>query len=274
MKLIVHNDDFGLNFGFSEAIIDCHKNGITTSTSVRVNGTAYKQTLKGLKKNSGLDIGLHLNLTDGFEFRKNFLSYLLPIERERAKKALENQFIQAIKKDNLKIDHVNSHDHIHMIPWIFEITASLCKKYKIKYLRLVDENYYLTGNIFTDIKPFVNTNIFKLTLLRIFAKININTLKKYKLKTVHFYGILHTDNMNVHTFTGALEDAKKRKYNTVEILSHPVYQSKKDKVFTSQFIKEYSKRKTRLVEAKTLKSRKLKEYLKRNKIGLINFGKI
>ncbi len=278
MKVIVHNDDFGLTYGFSEAILDCHTNGVTTSTSVRVNGTAYKNSLKALKRQKSLGVGLHLNLTDGPGFDKKFPRLLVESlfwtkkQQEEIKNLVEVQFIQAIKKDKLKIDHINSHDHVHMIPKIFNLTSNLCKKYNINYLRLTNEKYYLTGKFSTDIKPYLNKNILKLLLLKYFAKINSRILENYGLKSIPFYGLLHTDNMTEKALIGAFENAKENKFTTIEILTHPVYRSKKDKLFTSKFIENYSKKKNRLIEARALKSKKLKNYLTTNKIDLINFS--
>ena len=39
-----------------------------------------------------------------------------------------------------KIDHIDSHQHIHMIPQIFKVCIELAKKYKIPRIRTVNED--------------------------------------------------------------------------------------------------------------------------------------
>lgn len=65
MKLLIVNaDDFGLTAGVSRGILEAHRGGIVTSTSVLVNRPLDATLLADLKA-SGLGVGLHLNLTLG-----------------------------------------------------------------------------------------------------------------------------------------------------------------------------------------------------------------
>ena len=62
--LIVNADDFGLTGGVSRGILEAHRTGIVTSTTVIVNRPADPALLDELRA-SGLGVGLHLNLTLG-----------------------------------------------------------------------------------------------------------------------------------------------------------------------------------------------------------------
>ena len=278
LKVIIHNDDFGLNYGFSYAIHNCFIKGVTTSTSLRVNGTAYDHSVKKiLPKINKIGLGLHLNLTDGKNY-KSFIKILFATIVKRRKtlnwvqKEFEKQFLQTIQKDKLKIDHIDSESHIHMIPPIFKIAVSLCRKYKVGFIRNSNENYYLTGDLKTDLKPFINSNIIRFLVLKCFAFINQKTLKDHELKTSDcFYGILHTGEMNQPAFLGALRNALKNNYQLVEILSHPAIKTDKDRNFTSPFIKKYTAKIEREIEAGVLKSQEVKRFIRKNKIKLVNF---
>ena len=90
-----------------------------------------------------------------------------------------------ISQNNLKITFVNGHDHIHMIPPIFEIVAKLCDIYSIKYIRLVNEDYYFTHNLKKDLQPFINANILKFVVLKNFIPKNMSLISKYNLKTTY-----------------------------------------------------------------------------------------
>ncbi len=62
--LIVNADDFGLTRGVSRGILDAHRRGIVTSTTVMVNRPIDAALIEELKA-SELGVGLHLNLTLG-----------------------------------------------------------------------------------------------------------------------------------------------------------------------------------------------------------------
>jgi predicted glycoside hydrolase/deacetylase ChbG (UPF0249 family) len=63
-RLIVNADDFGLARGVSEGILEAHRHGIVTSTTVLVNRPIARDLIDRLDA-SGLGVGLHLNLTLG-----------------------------------------------------------------------------------------------------------------------------------------------------------------------------------------------------------------
>lgn len=293
MQVIVHNDDIGLSYGFTQAIQDCHSSGLTTSTSIRTNGTAYRYCVKKVLPNlKNLGLGIHLNLTDGptktaglanreGHYKRGFLGYCLSLLWsnktliQEIEKDLRSQFEQALVKDKLSIDHVNSHGHIHMIPQIFGTVARLTREYEIRYLRLSKENYYLMGDFSQDLSPFFNTNLARFLALKSFSQVNRPLLRKYGLKTADcFYGILHTGRMGEVAIKGAMLDGLKHGYSLIEILAHPVYTNSLDKSFTSEFIKRYSRKKERLLEAEALKSKSLKEFVKRQKIILTNYKEL
>jgi predicted glycoside hydrolase/deacetylase ChbG (UPF0249 family) len=60
--LIVTADDFGLTRATSEAIVDAHRNGIVTATSLLANGPALSATAALLRPCPDLEIGVHLAL--------------------------------------------------------------------------------------------------------------------------------------------------------------------------------------------------------------------
>ncbi len=62
--LIVNADDFGLTGGVSRGILEAHRRGIVTSTTLIVNRPVDRALIDELGS-SGLGVGLHLNLTLG-----------------------------------------------------------------------------------------------------------------------------------------------------------------------------------------------------------------
>ena len=62
--LIVNADDFGLTAGVSRGILDAHRTGIVTSTTLLVNRAMPPAQIEELTA-SALGVGVHLNLTLG-----------------------------------------------------------------------------------------------------------------------------------------------------------------------------------------------------------------
>src|SRR5438477_571510 len=64
-KLIVTADDFGLTDRINEAIGSAHRHGIVTTASLMVTGGGFESAVNIARNLPGLDLGLHLNLTEG-----------------------------------------------------------------------------------------------------------------------------------------------------------------------------------------------------------------
>ncbi len=63
--LIVNADDFNLTDGVSRGILEAHRSGIVTSTTVMVNLRGLETNRALAQAHSHLGLGLHLNLTFG-----------------------------------------------------------------------------------------------------------------------------------------------------------------------------------------------------------------
>lgn len=64
-KLIVNADDFGLHSAVNAGIIDGHRRGIITSTSLMAGGEAFTEAVSMAKQNPKLGIGIHITLVGG-----------------------------------------------------------------------------------------------------------------------------------------------------------------------------------------------------------------
>src|SRR5881628_2433853 len=63
-RLIVNADDFGLTSGVSAGILAAHRHGIVSSTTVLATAAIDAVAVSALR-DSGLGVGLHVNLTLG-----------------------------------------------------------------------------------------------------------------------------------------------------------------------------------------------------------------
>jgi predicted glycoside hydrolase/deacetylase ChbG (UPF0249 family) len=157
--LIVNADDLGISQGTNLAIERAFREGIVTSASLMANMAALDHAVdQVVARNPGLGIGLHLCLTSGRPvlpagevpllvgpdgmFCHGFLG-LMRLRRAQGDEAVEQMTCeleaQAARLDGrgIAVDHVNGHQHIHMIPAIFPVAARLARERKAA-LRIPD----------------------------------------------------------------------------------------------------------------------------------------
>ena len=64
-QLVVNADDFGFTRGVNEGIVEAHRKGLLTSTTLMANGQAFDQAIELARANPTLDVGCHLVLVGG-----------------------------------------------------------------------------------------------------------------------------------------------------------------------------------------------------------------
>jgi hopanoid biosynthesis associated protein HpnK len=146
-QLIVNADDLGLTAGVNRGVLRAFQDGIVTSASLLVVGSAFEDAVVLARQNPKLDVGLHLALveeravlgremlptlvdetgrfprTSGDFFRRAFLGRISWDEVERE---IAAQFA-CFQKTGLRLSHVDSHQHLHMFPPVFQIVRRLTR---------------------------------------------------------------------------------------------------------------------------------------------------
>ena len=140
-KLIVTADDVGLDPGMTAGAIEAHRNGIVTACSIVANGVAFDDAVARLRDVPALDAGIHLALveeralTTGEPMPRDYVRFLLARKRD-PEPELRAQ-IEKVLATGLRITHINGHQHLHMLPRIFELVDRLAIEYHIPYIRTV-----------------------------------------------------------------------------------------------------------------------------------------
>lgn len=111
--LIVNADDFGQTGGINRGIIECHREGIVTSTSLMVTGRAVQEAVSLSRANPGLAIGLHFDVWG--EDEREFDTHDLAATRDEFKRQLD-LFIELMQRPPT---HIDSHRHAHREPHLF-----------------------------------------------------------------------------------------------------------------------------------------------------------
>lgn len=232
VSLIVHADDFGLSEKVNEGIIRAHIDGILTSTSIIACGNAFDQAVDLSKANPSLDLGIHLTLIEerpllspvdipslvlenGYfhPHAKNFLKkYVLnkisitDIEREF------NAQFEKVFDYGLPISHIDSHQHIHILPKVFEITSGLAEKYRIKQVRIPNERFRLYMFKRISSYPRVLQSLILKTIISFVDNDLIHSMPQ-------FWGFFYGGRLNRYNLNTVIDNLPKN--GVSEIMCHP-----------------------------------------------------
>jgi chitin disaccharide deacetylase len=158
-NLIVNADDLGWTEGVNRGIVEAHRKGLVTSTSLLANGRAFAAAQGISRSNPELGIGVHLNLSDGppsapanevkgllgksGELEDAADSLLLKIAgRSLRVEEVEREWdaqVQQVRDAGIQPSHLDGHKHVHMLPGLFEVALRVAKKHKIRAIRVANE---------------------------------------------------------------------------------------------------------------------------------------
>ncbi len=151
--LIVNADDYGYYDCVSQGVLDAVENGIVTATGIFANSKNFDKHAEWIGDYETLDIGVHLNLTDGEPLSPRMRNKL---EHSKGRFAGKYALVKALLSGALKREDVmlewgaqierclnrgltlrflNSHEHIHMLPRLFELIQTLARTYEIPHIR-------------------------------------------------------------------------------------------------------------------------------------------
>jgi len=146
-QLIVNADDLGLTRAVNRGVVRAFQDGIVTSASLLVTGSAFEDAVAMAQQNPKLDVGLHLAL---LEERAVLGPDVLPtlVDETGRFPRTSGEFIQRallggiswheveqeiaaqialFQKTGLRLSHLNSHQHLHMFPPVFQIVRRLAR---------------------------------------------------------------------------------------------------------------------------------------------------
>jgi predicted glycoside hydrolase/deacetylase ChbG (UPF0249 family) len=243
-------DDYGISEGANSRIENCLENGVLNKISVLPNG----KVLDFKKRLSDKDaiLSLHINLVEGRPlsnpddvdllvsesgyFKYSFIGlFFLSISNKR--KEFEKQVYTEIQsqikfwKTAMGEDtfiSIDSHQHTHMIPLIFKTLMRVIEDegLNVQSVRIPAEPispYVFTPSLYFEYNPI---GLIKQWLLKTFALVNRRELKKSKIQSAYFIGILFSGKLNEARIRKLLPHylklAKKHNKN-IEIVFHPGY---------------------------------------------------
>jgi predicted glycoside hydrolase/deacetylase ChbG (UPF0249 family) len=114
--LIVNADDFGLSDGVNRGIIQAHRYGIVTSTSLMVRAPAAQSAAQLARENPALGVGLHVDIGEWVLRDGEWITRYERVAEGDAPGAVTEVEDQVVLFEELvgrPPDHLDSHQHVH-----------------------------------------------------------------------------------------------------------------------------------------------------------------
>jgi predicted glycoside hydrolase/deacetylase ChbG (UPF0249 family) len=140
--LVINADDFGFTPDVNEGIVEAHRQGILTATTMLANGTAFDDALRLARETPSLDIGAHLALISG---RSLLTGRPLPAGVPQLLAALAGREIRPYEElraqvvrlmgAGLRPTHLDTHKHTHLAPPVLDAVARIGQEFGIRWVR-------------------------------------------------------------------------------------------------------------------------------------------
>ena len=243
-RLIVNADDFGLTEGINRAIVRGHKNGIITSATVMANGAAFESAAEASRHLATLGVGVHLNLTqgppvadvvrvrslvgrDGLLLGSPGILARRVLTRKADLNEVECEFRKQIEKvaaAGVRITHLDSHKHVHVLPPIFDIVIRLAGEFGIPSVRCPVESMGNVWRLFRFGSGHWLRVAKQYTVARVlsgFAAWQQSKLSRARLRSAeHFCGLSETGFLDSSTLERILRTLPD---GATEMMCHPGY---------------------------------------------------
>lgn len=142
-RLVVNADDFGFTRDVNDGIIEAHRNGILTATTLMANGDAFDDAARLARANPTLDVGCHLVLVQGNSVLPPYralprsvpgLIVAMADRRIRVHNELAAQ-VRRILEAGIRPTHLDTHKHTHLLPQVLGAVANISEEFRIRWVR-------------------------------------------------------------------------------------------------------------------------------------------
>jgi predicted glycoside hydrolase/deacetylase ChbG (UPF0249 family) len=135
-KLVVNADDFGFTRDVNQGIIEAHRDGILTATTLMATGDAFGDAVRLARENPSLDVGCHLVLVGlpGLPQSIPDLVRSVALGKIRVYEELASQ-VRRIQEAGLTPTHLDTHKHTHLLPPVLDAVARISEAFAIPWVR-------------------------------------------------------------------------------------------------------------------------------------------
>ena len=214
--LVINADDFGFTRDVNEGIVEAHRNGILTATTLMANGPAFDDAVRLARETPTLDIGCHLTLIGGnslLDPSRRLPSSTLELAAQvyAGKIAIYDELEAQVRKilaAGIQPTHLDTHKHTHLLPPVLRAVCSIAQNFGIRWVRRpVDFRTVSTGawkQRFTG---------------RIVRRVGMRSLDAYGLRhTDHFWGFAITGKLDEVALAAVMAHIPE---GSTELMTHP-----------------------------------------------------
>jgi chitin disaccharide deacetylase len=241
-NLIVAADDFGLTNRVNEAIAIACRDGIVTTASLIVTTPAFESAVNIARCEPKLDVGLHLNLTEGcpvanpstvstladsgmFQYRHPLTLATALLRKKINISDLEREIRAQIEKaldSELWITHIDGHKHVHLIPVVFQIICRVAPDYGIFGIRSARESTPRLASTLARNKRSQRQILKQFAFGKLISAASFVSQRKTAQSVLvapeRFYGITQTGFLDLEAFTDIVHDLDEGVH---ELMCHP-----------------------------------------------------
>lgn len=141
----------------TEGAIRAHTEGVVTACSIVANGAAFEHAVERLRDVPQLEVGVHLALVEErplashvpslvggnglfhesyTAFAPRYVARLIRMSEVEHELRMQ---IERVLGTGLAVTHLNGHQHLHLLPRIFDLVHLMAEEYGVRYVRTVSE---------------------------------------------------------------------------------------------------------------------------------------
>jgi hopanoid biosynthesis associated protein HpnK len=285
-KLIVAADDFGLTVRVNEAIAIACREGIVTTASLMATAAAFESAVEIAHGEPKLDVGLHLNLTEGrpvadpdqipslagpsgFLYKHPFKLAAAFVRGKISVSDLEREIraqIEKAQESKLWITHIDGHKHVQAMPAVHRLICKIAPEYGIHAVRLPRERMprltSMLGRNKLSRRKIAKQFVFGKFLSIVSTTARPRTAQPEIITPSRFYGITQTGFLDFAAIADIVHDLDEGVH---ELMCHPGFVDSDLKRIPTRLIVERER------ELKLLTSPEVRSLIDEAKVGLISY---
>jgi len=135
-RLIVNADDFGFTQDVNRGILDAHRHGILTATTLMANGAAFDDAVRLALETPSLDVGAHLTLVGGAGQPESVPALLAQLAQGHIRPYEEFAAqLSRILAAGIVPSHLDTHKHTHLWPPVLDAVVRVASQFRVPWVR-------------------------------------------------------------------------------------------------------------------------------------------
>ena len=284
-NLIVAADDFGLTNRVNEAIAIACRDGIVTTASLMVNTPGFESAVDIARRAPKLDVGLHLNLTQGspvanpssvsslagsrgFRYSHPVKLAAAVLTRKVSGAELEREIRAQIERaldSELWITHIDGHKHVHVIPAVFRILCRVAPEYGILAIRSPRERTPRLASMLARNQQSRAQILKQFAFGRLISAASAASQRNSAnglIAPKRFYGIMQTGFLDLAAFADVVHDLNEGFH---ELMCHPGFVDDQLNATPTRLLTQRER------ELELLTSNDVRDLLQQNGVALISY---